>query len=174
MNIVIHPKVKKAMIVILIISMIAIVSLTLHPFLFPKPEVTDPTQAADAKAAVDAVMAFYTLDSSKSPELWANRVCAHTSEDGCRIVRSYFAPTMQILLQENSIQTGCTVLPVRLVEDDGGKHIWQVSVRLDHPWADLDAQTQTVFVEMSQENGKWLMNRILFEQEVERSTNSTP
>jgi hypothetical protein len=81
---------------------------------------------------------------------------------------------MKDLLQENFIQTGCTVLPVRLVDDTGDTRIWQVEATIDHPWLGLDAQTQMVFVEMAQENGQWLMNRIMFEQEVDRLNTATP
>jgi hypothetical protein len=174
MQIVLNPKVKKVLIAILILVLVAIVFLVLRPALLAEPAVSANQQTPDALAAVDAVTAFYTLDSAESSELWAARVCAYASEQGCAIVRTYFAPTIQILLQENSIQTGCTVLPVRMAAEDGDKRIWQLSVTLDHPWENLDTQTQTVFVEMAQGSGQWLMNRILFEQEAERFLTATP
>ena len=174
MHIKIHQKAKKVMVVILVLSMIAIVFLALRPALFPTHQILDTAPAADAQAAVDAVKAFYTLDYTESSDVWAARVCAHATEEGCAIVRSYFAPAMQHLLQENFIQTGCTAMPVRLAEDTGNTRIWQVEATLDHPWMGLDAQTQMVFVEMAQENGQWLMNRILFEQETDQLDTATP
>jgi len=174
MQIKIHQKTKKVLIVILVLTLTAIVFLALRPALFPKLQAVETTTATDSQAAVDAVTAFYTLDYTESPESWAARVCIHATEEGCAIVSSYFSPAMQGLLQENFIQTGCTVMPVRLVEDTGDIRIWQVEATLDHPWMGLDTQTQMVFVEMAQENGQWLMNRIMFEQEVDRLNTATP
>lgn len=174
MQIKIHQKAKKVLIVILVLTLTAIVFLALRPDLFPKDQVVETAPATDSQAAVDAVTAFYTLDYAESPESWAARVCIHATEKGCAIVRSYFAPAMQDLLQENFIQTGCTVLPVRLVNETEDTRVWHVEATIDHPWMGLDAQIQMIFVEMAQENGQWLMNRILFEQEVERLNTATP
>lgn len=174
MQIQIHQKAKKVLVIILILSLIGIVFLALRPALFPRHETLETTPAPDAQAAVDAVTAFYTLDYTESPDVWAARVCAYATEDGCAIVRSYFAPAMQSLLQDNFIQTGCTALPVRLVEETGERRIWQVEATLDHPWMGLDAQTQMVFVEMVWEDNQWLLNRILFEQETDRLNAGTP
>lgn len=174
MQIQIHQKAKKVLIAILILTLIAIVFLALRPALFPRHETLATTPVQDAQAAVNAVTAFYTLDYTESPDVWAARVCAYATEEGCAIVRSYFAPAMQSLLQVNFIQTGCTALPVRLVEDAEDKRIWQIEATLDHPWMGLDTQTQMVFVEMSWEDNQWLMNRILFEQEVDRLNTAIP
>ena len=125
------------------------------------------------KAAVNAVTAFYTLDYTSSPELWISNVCAYATKKAATAIRSFFAPIVQTQVQSYQVQTGCNVQPIRLVEDDGDIRIWQVSVTLDHPWAGLDAPTQDVFVEVAKMHGGWLMNRILFEQEVERFINST-
>jgi hypothetical protein len=174
MQIKIHQKAKKVLIVILVLTLTAIVVLALRPAQFPKDQVVETAPATDSQAAVDAVTAFYTLDYTESQDLWAARVCAHATEEGCTIVRSFFAPAMQDLLHENFIQTGCTALPVQLVEETGVTRIWQVEATLDHPWIGLNAQTQMVFVEMAQEDGQWLMNRILFEQETDRLNTATP
>ena len=173
MNIVIHPKARKALIIILILSVFSIVLLSLHSVIFPHPVVTESSPAPDAQAAVNAASAFYTLDYTVSPELWISNVCALSTNEGCDAIRGFFAPAVQDRVQSLQIQTGCTVQPIRLVEDEGDIRTWQVSVTLDHPWSGLEKATQDVFVEVANNHGVWLMNRILFVQEVERSMNST-
>lgn len=174
MQIKIHQKTKKVLVLILALTLTAIIFLALRPALFPEQQAAITTPVTDSQAAVDAVTAFYTLDYTESSESWAARVCIHATKEGCAIIRSYFTPAMQHLLQDNFIQTGCTVVPVRLVEDTGDMRVWQVEATIDHPWMGLDAQTQMVFVEMTQENDQWLMNRILFEQEVDRLDTANP
>lgn len=173
MNIVIHPKARKALIIILILSVFAIVLLSLHSVIFPHLVVTESGLAPDAQAAVNAATAFYTLDYTVSPDLWISNVCAYSTNEGCNAIRGFFAPAVQDMVQRAQIQTGCTVQPIRLVEDDGDIRTWQISVTLDHPWPGLETATQDVFVEVANNHGVWLMNRILFVQEVERSMNST-
>jgi len=168
MKIVINPKARKALIVIVILAVIAIVLLSLHSVIFPIREVSETGVAPDAQAAVDAVTAFYTLDYTSSPELWISKVCSLSTDQGCNAIRSFFAPAIQNQVRNYHVQTRCNVQPVRLVEDDGDIRIWQVRVTLDHPWVGLDASMQDVFVEVAKVQSGWLMNRILFKQEIEQ------
>ena len=94
MQIVLNPKVKKVLIAILILVLVEIVFLVLRPALLTESAVSANQQVPDSLAAVDAVIAFYTLDSAESSELWAARVCAYATEQGCAIFRTYFAPTI--------------------------------------------------------------------------------
>jgi competence protein ComGC len=173
MKIVFHPGARKMLIVLPIIVVLAIIFLSLRSAIFSHPSVSETDLAPDTQAAVNAVTAFYTLDYTKSPELWISNVCTYATDQGCNAIRSFFAPTIQSQVQNYQIQTGCNVRPIQLVEDDGDIRIWQVSVTLDHPWADLKAPTQDVLVEVAKVHGGWLMNRILFEQEIERFTTPT-
>lgn len=168
MKIAINPKARKALIVIVILAVIAIVLLSLHSVIFPIPEISETGVAPDAQAAVEAATAFYTLDYTSSSELWLSNVCSFSTEQGCNAIRSFFAPAIQNQVKSYRVQTGCSVLPIRLVEDDGDIRIWQVNVTLDHPWGGLDTATQDVFVEVAKVQSRWLMNRILFKQEIER------
>jgi hypothetical protein len=168
MKIVIHPIARKALIAIVVLAVVAITLLSFRLSISSRLTVTETGLTSDAQAAVDAVTAFYSLDYTLSPELWLSNVCAYSTDQGCNAIRSFFAPAIQNQVQKYHVQTGCSVLPVRLVEDDGGIRIWQVSVTLDHPWQGLDAPTQDVYVEVTKTHGRWLMNRILFKQEIER------
>ena len=170
MKIIIHPKARKALIAILIISLLITVFLYLRPWLFPQTEKSESALTPDAQAAMDAVTAFYTLDYTTAPELWISNICMLATEKGCDAIRFFYAPTVKTLVQNSRIQTSCTVHPIKLVVDGGDIRIWKVSVTLDHPWVGLEAPTQEIYVEVEKVNVSWLMNRILFNQEAKRFT----
>jgi hypothetical protein len=121
------------------------VMLSLCSKIFQHPAVSEPGLDPDAQAAVDAVRAFYTLDYTISPESWILNVCVFATDQGCNAIRSFFAPTIQTHVQNYQIQTGCYVLPIRMIEDDGDFRKWQVRVTLDHPWSGLEAPAQEFF-----------------------------
>jgi hypothetical protein len=174
-QIVISPKVRKVILITLAAALLIIGLLALRPWFIPQlEEATATGLPADAQAAVNAAKAFYTLDYSEDIDLWATRLCAYSTDAGCRAVQDYFAPAVQAMVQENQVRSGCTVEPVRLIADKGDIHIWHVTVSMDNPWPGLDAPVQDVFVEVEKVGGRWLMNRILFEQETEQLITPTP
>jgi hypothetical protein len=168
MQIVMHPKVKTFLLTLMAVLLVTIVALAVrnlsHSVAIPTTLVLPP----DQKAAVDGVSAFYTFDYEESPDAWSERVCARSTAKGCEIVKSYFAPTVHELVLIHRVKTGCDVKAVRLVDDKGDTKTWEMQVTLNNPWADLESASQTVYVEVSLEQGQWLMNRILFNQEIHR------
>jgi hypothetical protein len=161
-----HPKAKKILIIFGAIAVLGIAIFAALPLFHKHPVVPAQGTSPDAQAAVDAATAFYTLDYTADPDLWATRVCAHTTEAGCRAIQGFFAPTVEVLVMENQVQTTCTVTPVHLVSEDGSIRVWQVTVTINNPWPGLENPVQDAFVEVEDLNGIWLMNRILFQQEI--------
>ena len=131
------------------------------------PTPTQITQPPDAQAAMKAITAFYTLDYTVPENQWQAGVCALSTPNGCQLIQSLFAPTVYQLVSANRVKTGCTVQAVRMVENDGATHIWQLEVTLGNPWPGEQATT-AVYAEVAQANGTWLLNRILFDQEAAR------
>ena len=174
MQIVIPKKVRKILIALFVIALLAIGFLAIHPVPAPRAPATATGISPDAQAAVNAVTAFYTLNYTAGINLWITHVCATATEAGCRAIRGYFAPAVQNMMKKHQIQTSCTAEPVRLVSETNQNRVWQVRFSLDHPWPGLDAPSQDAYIEVSEAGGKWLMNRILFEQEVERLATPTP
>ena len=168
MKIAIHPKAKKVLIIIAAVAIIAIATLAILPLLHKDSAAPAVGISPDAQAAVDAATAFYTLDYTVDSDLWATRVCAHTTDAGCRAIRIFFAPAVSTMVLENHVQTTCTVVPIRLISEKGNIRIWQVSVTLLNPWPELENSAQDAYVEVEKINGIWLMNRILFQQEVDQ------
>jgi hypothetical protein len=174
MQISIHPKAKKVLMLLGAIAIQSIAIFAVYPLLGNSRSGGITGTPPDAQAAVDAATAFYTLDYTANPGLWASRVCALTTEAGCRAIQAFFAPSVQALVQENKVQTGCTVVPVRLVSDKGHLRVWQVSVAIINPWPGLEDPEQDAFVEVENVNGFWLMNRVLFNQEAGNILTPTP
>jgi hypothetical protein len=177
MNIVIDLK-KVAVIVVLAVVIVggffAWQAGALEPVLAifsPKtPETTDPTQSPDARAAVAAATAFYTIDYQESPEAWAERVCAVSTVNGCEIVRNFFMVATYTTATEKKIQTSANVIPVSMVDDLGEKgRIWLLRTTLTNPWdGNNDPTDLYVHVVYDDQSSQWLFERVLFEQEAER------
>jgi hypothetical protein len=174
MQISIHPKAKKVLMLLGAIAIQSIAIFAVYPLFENSRSVGITGTSPDAQAAIDAATAFYTLDYTANPDLWATRVCALTTEAGCRVIHAFFAPSVQAMVQENQIQTSCTVVPVRLVSDKGHLRVWQVSVAIINQWPGPKNPEQDAFVEVENVNGFWLMNRILFQQEVGNFLTPTP
>ena len=131
------------------------------------PTPSQVSQSPDAQAAVKALTAFYTLDYTEPEAKWQARVCTLSTPNGCQLIQSLFAPTVRQVVETNRVKTGCIAQAVRMVENDGATHIWQLEVTLDNPWPGEKATTP-VYAEVAQVNGTWLLNRILFDQEAAR------
>ena len=174
MQIEISPKTKKILITIAVVVVLGILFFAFRPHLAEPAAGPAGEMSPDARAAVEGARAFYTLDYTAAPDLWALQVCAWTTEAGCQAAETFFAPSVAAMVQEHQVQTGCTVTPVSLVEDRGEIHVWLVNVTLTDPWAGLDTSSQDVYVEVERAGGNWLMNRILFEQEAVRFPTATP
>ena len=174
MQVFIPPKIRKLLIIVLIVLLVGIGASILWPRLFPPHESASILTPGDAEAASNAAKAFYTLDDSEGIDGWIARVCATATEKGCVAIRNFYAPAVQDMVAKNHIQTECTTRSVRLVSEKGDTRIWEVQVSLTHPWADLKAVSQDVYVEVSNTDGQWLMDRILFAQEAAYLKTPTP
>lgn len=174
MKIAIHPKAKKVLLIIAAVAIMAIATLAILPLLHKDSVAPAVAVSPDAQAAVDAATAFYTLDYSVDSDLWATRVCTHTTDAGCRAVRIFYAPAISAMVLDNQVVTTCTVLPIQLVSEKGNIRIWQVSVTIQNPWPELESPVQDAYVEVEKIDGIWLMNRILFQQEADQFISPAP
>lgn len=168
MQIVMHPKIKTFLLTLMAVLLVAITALAVRNRFFSVSAPKANIPLADQQAAINGAGEFYTFDYEESPDAWSERVCARSTAKGCEIVKSYFAPTTHELVSKHQIKTGCQVKAIRLIEDKGETRIWQLQVNLNNPWDGLESASQNVYVEVSLEKGQWLMNRILFNQEIQR------
>lgn len=132
------------------------------------PQPAQPSVPPDQQAALAGVQAFYSLDFRETSQAWLARVCALSTRQGCQVIRAHFAPAIQHVLETHRPQTTSQVTVVRRVEEQPGRSIWLLQVRLTRPWPGLQAATQPVYAEVALEDGRWLLQRILFAQEAAR------
>lgn len=174
MDIVVNSKGVQNAAFTLILALAGITALLVVPhYLAPKPQ-TGPAIPPDAMAAVDGVTAFYTLDYTEPPNLWPLRVCTYATEKGCEAIREFFAPSVQAAVDQYRVQTYAMVEPVQVMVDAGDRRIWKLEVTLTNPWSEDTLGTQNVYAEVEKEGGKWLLSRVLFEQEIAQFLTPTP
>jgi hypothetical protein len=166
MDILINSKATRILAAVLMLALVAVTLVLIWPRVFAPEATPDPGLSPDALAAQVAVTAFYTMDYTESPELWPARVCAYTTEKGCLAVRDFYAPSVRAAIEKYKIQTECEVEPIQLMLDAGSQRIWKLQVTLTNPWTELSIATQEAYAEVDYQDGQWLLNRILFEQEI--------
>jgi hypothetical protein len=173
-DIFIHPKVKQALIFITIVVMITAGTLAIRSSFFPSAPITTQIKTGDRAAAEEGALAFYTLDYTESSELWIARVCARSTMAGCEVIKNFFAPAVRATVEKHRVQSDCSVQAIRLIADNGNTRIWDVTVTMNNPWVGLTSPTQDVYIEVARSDGRWLMNRILFDQEKQRYPTPVP
>lgn len=174
MDLVIHPKLVRISIIVLVFFLAGTALVFFWPRLRTPQTNIQPTPGPDVIAAVNAIQAFYTMDYTESPKLWSARLCGYTTEKGCEAVRIFYAPLVRATIEQYKVQTHCVVKPIQLVRDDGHQRIWKLLVTLTNPWSQLKTPTQYVYASVELENGQWLLDRVLFNQEVSHLPTPTP
>jgi hypothetical protein len=130
---------------------------------------TVSTSSPDAKAAVNGVTAFYTLDYTVPAEQWEAAVCKTMTPAGCQVFQALYAPAVRLIVEQNQVQTGCSVQAYALVDDNGdSSHIWLLKVMLDAPWPGVGPVMPIYAEVVPAEDNAWLLDHILLEEESAR------
>lgn len=122
---------------------------------------------------------IYTPDLSGGQEAWYTQVCEGMSEQGCELFKGMFGATIWGALESGTIapiEAQVVLLEeVEILED--GRQVWKIGFTvLDlsdvRPTQDVPEPreiTGEIYIEVSYDQGtnRWLMDRILFDQEVE-------
>ena len=129
----------------------------------------------DAQAAINGVTAFYTLDYTVPAEQWEAAVCKTMTPDGCRVFQALYAPVVRFVVEQNQVQTGCSVQALRLVEENGdGSRTWLLEVMLDAPWPGIGPVMPIYAEVVSAGDNAWLLDHILLEEESARFQTPAP
>jgi hypothetical protein len=175
MDILVNTKGARNAAILAFLSLAGIIALMVVPIIIAPKQETKPAMPPDAMAAVQGITAFYTLDFTESSDKWLLRVCGYTTDQGCLAVKDFFAPSVRAAVDQNRIQTHAFVTPVQLISDQGDHRIWRLGVTLTNPWKDgQEGMQQDVYADVANVGGKWLLNRILFEQEVSQFLTPIP
>jgi hypothetical protein len=136
---------------------------------------TPSAYSPDAQAAVNGVKAFYTLDYTVLAEQWEAAVCKTMTPDGCRVFQALYAPVVRLVVEQNQVQTGCSVQALRLVEENGdGSRTWLLEVMLDAPWPGVGPVMPIYAEVVPAGDNAWLLDHILLEEESSRFQTPAP
>jgi hypothetical protein len=175
MDIQVNTKGARNAALLIALSLIGIIALLVLPIIITPKQESESAISPDAMAAVQGVTAFYTLDFTETSDKWLLRVCGFTTDQGCMVVKDFFAASVRATVDQNRVQTYAFVTPVQLISDNGDHRIWRLKVTLTNPWEEgTKGMQQDVYAEVANEGGKWLLNRILFEQEVSKFLTPLP
>lgn len=105
--------------------------------------------------AVQAIEVVFS--PSVDQAAWQADICSKMTAKGCDLFEALYADALWKLSR-----TGATASFVRVAEEfEDFSAVWELSVQTD-----TAAEPLAVYVHVQQEDGRWLLARILFDQEV--------
>ncbi len=125
-----------------------------------------------AEAALSAVSAFYAPNLDNGYDAWLTQVCAGMSEDGCGLLSNMYGEVVWDAFVNSGMKfTQSQALILEDVETlSNGHHIWKLGITvlsISSQGEQATNQIQTYAqVSFNQENKAWLLERILFDQEI--------
>jgi hypothetical protein len=122
--------------------------------------------------ALNAVATFYAPNLDGGYDTWLTQVCAGMSEDGCGLLRSMYGEVVWKAFEGSGarfIQSQAMILEdVEVLSND--HHIWKLSVTIVSvdPQAEQKINQLQTYAQVSfnKESGTWLLERMLFDQEI--------
>ncbi len=124
------------------------------------------------ETALNAVAVFYAPNLEGGYDTWLAQVCAGMSEDGCGLLRNMYGE----VVWEAFVNSGARFIqPQAMILEDvetlnNDHHIWKLDVTvlsINQQGEQTANQIQTYAqVSFNQEKKTWLLERILFDQEV--------
>jgi hypothetical protein len=122
--------------------------------------------------ALNAVATFYAPNLDDGYDAWLTQVCAGMSEDGCGLLRAMYGDIVWKAFQGSGarfVQSQAMILEdVEVLSND--HHIWKLGVTVVSvdPQAEqkIDQLQTYAQVSLDKESGTWLLERILFDQEI--------
>jgi hypothetical protein len=132
----------------------------------PKQELTG------TEPALKAVATFYAPNLDNGYEAWLAQVCAGMSADGCGLLRAMYGEAVWKAFEGSGaklIQSQAAIIEdVETLDND--HHVWKLGVivlSVDSQDAQKITPLETyVQVSFNKESGTWLLERILFNQEI--------
>jgi NAD-dependent oxidoreductase involved in siderophore biosynthesis len=119
--------------------------------------------------AIMAVARMYAPDATMDKEVWQKQVCGGMTEEGCQLFQSTYAPVIWASAQTKPIGAD-QVKNIKKIEDGDGGHFWKLSMVV---FEGKEGEHYTehnfdVYAQVSRtESGEWLLERILFDDEVQ-------
>jgi hypothetical protein len=125
-----------------------------------------------AESTLSAVSTFYAPSLDTGYDAWLMQVCTGMSEDGCELLRNMYSEIVWKAYEGSGvkfIQSNAVILEdVETLNNE--HHIWKLGVTvlsINTQGEQATNQIQTYAqVSFNKESGTWLLERILFDQEI--------
>jgi hypothetical protein len=122
--------------------------------------------------ALNAVATFYAPNLESGYDAWLTQVCAGMSGDGCGLLRSLYGEVVWKTFAGSGAKFAQS--QAILLEDvetlNNEHHIWKLDVTVisENPQAEQKTNQLQTYVQVSfnKESGTWLLERVLFDQEI--------
>jgi hypothetical protein len=149
---------KRVGLALLLLAAVVVAALTLMRLLAPaSASASGPSDLEEP--AILALRAIYQPDLGAGQQAWETRVCAGMTEQGCALFRSLYSPAIWAAAQSGANIPGEPVF-VEVAEDLGDE---------GQVWAFTDGAVPVyVHVQRDAQSGRWLLARILFEEEARK------
>jgi hypothetical protein len=110
--------------------------------------------------AFTAIGTIFSPDVSSGIDAWETRACANMTADGCTIFKNIYSSALWDAAQSGTLATGQSIAYVSVAENlkDGGQ-VWKLST------SNPASPFMFVQVEKDPATQKWLLVRVLFDQE---------
>lgn len=136
-------------------------------------EIFQPKQELKGmEPALNAITTFYAPNLDGGYDAWLIQICTGMSMDGCELLRAMYGEIVWKAFQESGtkfVQSQAIILEDVEVLDNKD-HIWKLGITVisvDPQGTQKTDQLQTYAqVSFNKENGTWLLERILFNQEI--------
>jgi rhodanese-related sulfurtransferase len=124
--------------------------------------------------ALNAAAAFYAPNLDGGYDAWLAQVCGGMSEDGCGLLRAMYGEVVWKAFEGSGarfVQSQAIILEdVEVLSND--HHIWKLGVTVlsVNPQGEQKTNQLQTYVQVSfnKESGTWLLERILFDQEIKQ------
>ena len=122
--------------------------------------------------ALNAVAAFYAPNLDTGYDAWLAQVCAGMSTDGCGLLRAMYGDIVWKAFAGSGariVQSQAIILEdVEVLNND--HHIWKLGVTVMSVTPQAEQKTNQLKtyaqVSLDERSGTWLLERILFDQEI--------
>ena len=130
--------------------------------------VTAPSSAeAAARAGAEA---FLSTDYEKGQSAWENAVCAVSSDDGCKVLKTSYSPMVWPQVAAGSVRQFCQAASAKRTNDTPAAEgveayqVWQVSLSCTDPDGNKTSGDVNVVVVENATSG-WKFERLAFSEE---------
>ena len=170
-----HLNLKTVLLPLVIVLAIMVWLVSFPDLLHPAPAMPTPAPAEDdlaKKAAIDGVIAFFTIDEQAGKQAWINGLCRVSTESGCAFYRLGLD---KLWKQFETAHTSITPIilageKVALPESETGRQVWKLSIELSKALPGRTEKQDVAYGLVVLEKGEWKFDRFLTPDEAQTFT----